>query len=83
MNTWIAVYFLCGACFGLATFSNKHLFSEGPERRVDPARREPMDGRLAWVLICGCLWPITALTGIYSFLRLRRARVAVSHDRGR
>ena len=83
MNAWIAVYFVCGACFGLATFSNKHLFSEGPERRVDPARREPMDGRLAWVLICACLWPIMALTGLSSFMRLRRQRVRVSRDERR
>ena len=82
MNEWIAVYFLCGASFGLVTFSSKHQFSEGPERRADPAGREAMDGRLAWVLICSCLWPIMALTGVYSFLRLRRARVSVRRDRG-
>jgi nitrate reductase NapE component len=83
VNLWIAAYFVCGACFGLATFSNKHLFSEGPDRRVDPARRESIDGRLTWVLVCSCLWPIMALTGVYSFLRLRKAKVPVSRDGGR
>ncbi len=83
MNLWIALYFLCGACFGLATFSSKHLFSEGPERQVDPARREAMDGRLMWVLICSFLWPIMALTGLSSLWRLRGRRVPIPHDKKR
>lgn len=74
MDTWIAAYFLCGACFGLATFSRKHLFSEGPERPVDPAQRGPADSRLAWVLICSGLWPLMLLTGLCSFWRLRHRR---------
>lgn len=80
MNTWIAVYFVCGGCFGLATFSRKHLFSEGPERRVDAADRQAADGRLVWVLICACLWPVMAFTGLWSFWRLRGRREPVARD---
>ena len=30
MNIYIAIFLAFGACFGLSTFSNRHLFSEGP-----------------------------------------------------
>jgi hypothetical protein len=87
VTVWIVLFFLCGAAFGLATFSNKHLFSEGPERPRDGRASSGMDGRLMWVLICSCLWPVMALTGLYSFWRLRRVRVQAQrrlpHDQGR
>ena len=83
MNIWIALYFVCGACFGLATFSRKHLFSEGPERPVDAANRQATDGRLVWVLICAGLWPLMALTGLWSFWRPWRRRVASPRDHDR
>lgn len=75
MTLWIAAYIIGGAVFGLASFSHKHLFSEGPERRVEPGQRETMDGRVAWVVLCSALWPLMTLTGVYSFWRLRQQRV--------
>ena len=75
MNTWIAAYFLCGAGFGLLSYTRKHLFSEGPERPTDPSQRGLADGRLAWVLICSGLWPLMLLTGIHSYWQLRKRRV--------
>lgn len=72
MNLWIVAYLVFGASFGLATFSRKHLFSEGREQPVDPARRGALDGRIAWMLICSALWPIMALAGMMSLARLRK-----------
>jgi hypothetical protein len=74
VNTWIAAYFGWGACFGLATFSRKHLFSEGPERPLDAAQRGLADSRLVWALICSGLWPLMLLTGILSYWRLHKRR---------
>lgn len=73
---WVWAYLLVGAAFGLATFSHKHLFSEGPESPAGAQQPDAMNGRLMWVLICSCLWPVMALTGVYSFWRLRRQRAA-------
>ncbi len=78
---WILAYFTVGAAFGLATFAHKHLFSEGPEKPANLQQPDPMNGRLAWVLICSCLWPIMALTGLYSFWRLRQQRASTSGDK--
>lgn len=53
MNLPIAVLLIVGFCFGLATCSNRHLFTEGPTQRRDKAETGPLDGRLMWTLI----WP--------------------------
>lgn len=34
MNAYIWLFLLFGACFGVATFSNRHLFSEGPAKSM-------------------------------------------------
>jgi hypothetical protein len=81
VTVWIVLYFLCGAAFGLATYSNKHLFSEGPSHRRDAGKRDAMDGRVMWVLICSCLWPLMALTGLHSLWHLRRVRVRAGRDK--
>jgi hypothetical protein len=73
--TWEIVAFLAvGAVFGLATFSNRHLFSEGTSRRTGTRTRDDLDGRVLWVLMCTCLWPIFALTGLFSLWRRSRKR---------
>lgn len=70
----IVLFLALGACFGLLTYSNRHLFSEGPTRRDEQGRNDPMNGRLMWVLICTFLWPIMALTGLHSWWVLARRR---------
>jgi hypothetical protein len=73
-----------GACFGLATFSHRHLFSEGPSRA---AKRGDEDDtlmqRVIWVLSCSALWPLMMLTGAVSLWRLRRVRVRERRDTDR
>lgn len=51
MTSTIVLFLAFGAFFGLATYSNRHLFSEGQTRRTDTAKgpRDPLDGR-----VCGC-----------------------------
>lgn len=72
MTWWIAAFLMFGAGFGLATFSRRHLFSEGSTRYSGVRARDPLDGRLVWVVTCTCLWPIFALTGLYSMWRRSR-----------
>ena len=71
--TWpIALYLLVGAVFGLLTYSKRHLFSEGPSKASGDS--DSLGGRLMWAAICSCLWPLMALTGLYSGWRLWCAR---------
>lgn len=81
MNSAIAAFFAFGACFGLATYSIRHLFSEGPTRPGMQASRNFLDGRFMWVLICSSLWPLMALTGVHSVWRLARTRAPASRAR--
>jgi hypothetical protein len=74
LTTPIALFLAFGACFGLLTYSRRHLFSGGPSRRDDAGAGNGLAGRLMWVAICTLLWPIMALTGLYSLWRLARAR---------
>jgi hypothetical protein len=76
----IVLFLVFGAFFGLATYSNRHLFSEGPRRRDDDGERDPLDGRLMWVAICTCLWPLLAMTGLYAAWRRARAHVHARRD---
>jgi hypothetical protein len=72
MTTPILLFLAFGALFGLATYSRRHLFSEGTTARRNVAS-DPLDTRLMWTLICSCLWPLMIVTGTYS--ALRRARI--------
>jgi hypothetical protein len=72
LTLWIVLYFVVGAVFGLATFSKRYLFSEGSTRNTGTEPRDAMDGRVPWVLISTGLWPMLALTGVYSVWRRRR-----------
>jgi hypothetical protein len=69
MTWWIAGYVAVGALFGLATFAHRHRFSEGTARPTGAGERDAFDGRAMWVVLCAGLWPIFALTGLYSLLR--------------
>jgi hypothetical protein len=81
-TTTIVLFLVFGACFGLASFSNRHLFSEGSTRRGQAAD-DTWGARLLWLLICSALWPILALTGMVSMWRRRRVRAADSDDDAR
>ena len=74
MTLWIFGFFLLGACFGLATYRRRHLFSEGPSRPGPAESRTLLDGRAAWVVLCSALWPLMALTGLVSWWTLARAK---------
>jgi hypothetical protein len=70
-----------GACFGLATFSRRHLFSEGPSRAGKGGDEDDtLTQRVIWVLSCSALWPLMLLTGAVSLWRLRGARVRQRRD---
>jgi hypothetical protein len=74
MSLPMIAFLAFGACFGLLTYTHRHHFSEGPARRATGGKSDPMDSRVLWVLICSFLWPILALTGLYSSWRLARVR---------
>jgi len=74
MNAYIWLFLLFGACFGVATFSNRHLFSEGPRKVDDPPGGPTVASRLFWISLCTLLWPIMALTGVNTALILAKRR---------
>ena len=77
MNLYIAAFLALGCVFGLATFTNRHLFSEGPEGGA------PDGGKGAWffwVAMSTLLWPILVLSGLNTawVLAKRKARASES-----
>lgn len=81
MTTPIVIYLLFGAFFGLATYSNRHLFNEGPRPRDALDERDPLDGRLMWTAICTALWPLMVLTGFVTLWKRSRVRMPVPRER--
>ena len=63
---YIALFLFLGACFGLSTYTHRHLFSEGPKEIEESVEGGTFLNRLMWMLICTFLWPIMILTGIHS-----------------
>ncbi len=85
MTTTTIVLFLAflaiGVCFGLATFSRRHLFSEGPSRAAPGGDDDDtLVQHVIWVLTCSALWPLMLLTGAVALWRLRAARVRQRRD---
>jgi hypothetical protein len=82
-TTFISLYILFGAGFGFVTFSQRHLFSEGPHTVKELSENPFFESRIFWVLLCASLWPIMALTRIHTawLLQKRRklAQKAVAH----
>ncbi|MEY3638835.1 MAG: hypothetical protein RIR68_1968 [Pseudomonadota bacterium] len=75
------VILLClflGICFGFATFSNRHLFSEGPDKEKKPEQASVLEGRTFWIMICTWLWPILVFTGINSAVILAKRKKLAS-----
>jgi hypothetical protein len=64
VNAYIFTFLVVGACFGLATFSHRHLFSEGPHRAEDALQTSSLAGRAFWTMVCTFLWPVMIITGV-------------------
>ncbi len=71
---WLWMFPVAGVVFGLATYSRRHLFNEGPARPGGLGPRDPLDGRVMWVVLCSCLWPLFTLSGLYAMSRIRSRR---------
>ena len=70
MTTTIFSFMAIGIIFGWLTHSRQHLFSEGPSKKGQHAdAQEGLQGKILWVLICTLLWPVMALSGLYSLWR--------------
>lgn len=42
----ISLFLFFGVCFGFATFTHRHLFSEGPEKPEGSDQTSPLEGRV-------------------------------------
>jgi hypothetical protein len=73
MSAQIIGFIAFGIVFGLLTYSNRHLFGEGPSRREDADPNNGPQGKALWVMICSMLWPILAFTGAYGAWRRAQA----------
>ncbi len=62
--TVICFFLIFGAFFGLATYSKRHLFSEGPQKAKEPELSSSFKARIYWIILCTLLWPIMVITGI-------------------
>ena len=76
---YIALFLFFGACFGLYTFSHRHLFSEGPKKIEEPVQGWDFSNRLMWVMICTFLWPIMLLTGFHSVWILSKRKTNIAN----
>jgi hypothetical protein len=74
MNAYILSYLVIGFCFGVVSFSNRNLFSEGPTRLEVGSGAAQLQERAFWALLCTFLWPILLLTGLYSAWILKKRR---------
>jgi hypothetical protein len=66
LNAYIFTFLVVGACFGLATFSRRHLFSEGPHPAEDALQTSSLSSRAFWTMVCTFLWPVMVITGVNS-----------------
>lgn len=73
MTPTIIAFFVFGVLFGLVTFPVRHHCSEGSIRPSTQAGWQMVD-RLKWAVMCSALWPLLALSGGMSWLRLARVR---------
>jgi hypothetical protein len=76
MNLTIVTFLVLGTCFGLASFSSRHLFSEGPCKAEDLKTSHSTGSWIFWVLMCTLLWPVMVVTGINTAVVLVKRRSA-------
>jgi hypothetical protein len=83
MDSTIWTYLVFGAVFGLATYSNRHLFGEGPSPRSNADPVDGLQGRPYWLMVSIWLWPVLTLACIYGTWRrsVARKREALVQDR--
>jgi hypothetical protein len=75
MNAYIAFFLMTGALFGAATFTIRHLFSEGPHTPEATLQPPSLASRAFWVMVCTFLWPIMLLTGVNTaWILIKRKR---------
>lgn len=74
MNAYIATFLVVGAVFGVATFSVRHLFSEGPHKPENTLETQSLSARIFWVMVCTFLWPVMVLTGVNSALIIAKRK---------
>ncbi len=77
-TTFITLFILFGACFGFVTYSQRHLFSEGPHK-AKTSDDNPFESRIFWVALCALLWPIMVVTRIHSAWLLHKRRKQAHH----
>lgn len=82
MTIYMVLFFAMGTCFGLLSFSNRHLFSEGPSRADAQGSGMPWVSWVFWVSLCTLLWPVMLLTGLNTawVLAKRRRRNAIRSE---
>jgi len=73
-TTFISLFILFGACFGFATYSQRHLFSEGPHKAKDSDEAPFFESRFFWVPLCALLWPIMVITRIHTAWLLHKRK---------
>jgi hypothetical protein len=83
MPTVIVAFFALGLLFGLLSYPVRHHCSEGSVRPAPRAGGLELGGRLVWAVLSSALWPVLALTGLLSWLRLARQRARSLRGRGR
>ncbi len=74
MNWYIVFFMLIGGLFGLATYTNRHLFSEAWVKRTDGSDPDFTDGLLWWTMQSCFFWPIALVAGIYTHRAPARRR---------
>jgi len=74
MNLYISAFLIIGACFGLVTYPNRHLFSEGPSQASTHTKAGPAGSRIVWAMVCTFLWPLMLLAGLNSARILARRK---------
>ena len=77
MNIYIYLFLAVGAVFGLFSYPQRHLFSEGLNKVEPPEGAPSLSSRLLWAMVCTFLWPLMVLTGINSaWILAKRKRQA-------
>ncbi len=76
MTLSIRLFLAFGCFFGLATFSKRHLFSEGPHQAAAGAAHRDWRELALWAAVCTFLWPIMVVSGLNTawVLARRKAR---------
>ncbi|MEY4711118.1 MAG: hypothetical protein RIS88_568 [Pseudomonadota bacterium] len=81
MNIYIWLFLAFGCFFGLASFTHRHLFSEGPHKPHEVAPEKDWVAIGFWVAICTLLWPLMVVSGLNTAWILARRRSRARTDR--